>query len=220
MDVMQPDLDNDDDLTEILFFEQRELTGWASYCANVISIVSQAKAERASEAKWNGDLYTALLKISIWHDVFPILSRWRELTTSCRTAAATDSDAFSHPEFSCPNLRIDFYIGLCLSGVQKKRLSRRTNAVNPTSYEPVRFAQRRYGIANSTCALNRHYPLTSFGGGPPDEISCALNDTHEKCLLRLLKCVWQAGESVTKGWLQEGCGRCWQVGLSAHAYVW
>jgi hypothetical protein len=39
-----------------------------------------------------------------------------------------------------PNSRIDFSIGLRLSCETKGGLSRCTNAVNPTLYEPVRFA--------------------------------------------------------------------------------
>jgi hypothetical protein len=67
MDAMQPYLDDDDDLTERLFSEQRGLVGSPS-CAEVIGIVNQAnenEAERASEAAWNGDVHTALLRISL-----------------------------------------------------------------------------------------------------------------------------------------------------------
>jgi hypothetical protein len=68
MDAMQPYLDDDDDLTERLFSEQRGLVGDSPSCAEVISIVKQAnenEAERASEAAWNGDVHTALLRISL-----------------------------------------------------------------------------------------------------------------------------------------------------------
>lgn len=65
---MQPFLKDDDDLTERLFSEQRGLVGDSPSCAEVISIVNQAnenEAERASEAAWNGDVHTALLRISL-----------------------------------------------------------------------------------------------------------------------------------------------------------
>jgi hypothetical protein len=75
MDAMQPYLDNDDDLTERLFSDQRGLVGDSPSCADVVSVVDQAnenEAERASEAAWNGDVHTALLRISLRH------SRWRD----------------------------------------------------------------------------------------------------------------------------------------------
>lgn len=68
MDAMQPYLDDDDDLTDRLFSEQRGLVGDSPSCAEVVSIVNQAnenEAERASEAAWNGDVHTALLRISL-----------------------------------------------------------------------------------------------------------------------------------------------------------
>lgn len=68
MDAMQPYPDDDDDLTERLFSGQRGLVGDSPSCAEVISIVNQAnenEAERASEAAWNGDVHTALLRISL-----------------------------------------------------------------------------------------------------------------------------------------------------------
>jgi hypothetical protein len=75
MDAMQPYLDDNDDLTERLFSDQRGLVGDSPSCAEVIGIVNQAnenEAERASEAAWNGDVHTALLRISLRH------SRWRD----------------------------------------------------------------------------------------------------------------------------------------------
>lgn len=68
MDAMQPYLDDDDDLAERLFSEQRGLVGDSPSCAEVISIVNQAnenEAEQASKAAWNGDVHTALLRISL-----------------------------------------------------------------------------------------------------------------------------------------------------------
>ena len=52
MDTIQLYLDDDDDLIERLFSEQRGLVGDSLSCAEVISIINQAnenKAERASE---------------------------------------------------------------------------------------------------------------------------------------------------------------------------
>jgi hypothetical protein len=68
MGAMQPYLDDDDELTERLFSKQRGLVGDSPSCAEVIGIVDQAnenEAERASEAAWNGDVHTALLRISL-----------------------------------------------------------------------------------------------------------------------------------------------------------
>ncbi|KAL1581827.1 hypothetical protein WHR41_09560 [Cladosporium halotolerans] len=142
MDAMQPYLDNDDDLTERLFSEQRGRVGDSPCCTEVVSIVEQAnenEAERASEAAWNGDVHTALFRTALRH------SRWQhELRCDNVTAASIDLDAFSladyHQDFTEPNSRIDFSIGLRLSQAKKRHLSRCTNAVNPTLYEPVRFA--------------------------------------------------------------------------------
>lgn len=67
---MQPYLDNDDDLTERLFSDQRGLVGDSPSCAEVVSIVDQAndnEAERASEAAWNGDVHTPLLRLALRH---------------------------------------------------------------------------------------------------------------------------------------------------------
>lgn len=74
-DAMQPYLDIDDDLTERFFSEQRNRIGDSMCCADSISIVSQAnenEAERASEAAWNGDVHTALLRMALRG------SRWQE----------------------------------------------------------------------------------------------------------------------------------------------
>lgn len=70
MDAMQPHLDNDDDLTERLFSDQRGFVGDSPSCAEVVSIVDQAndnEAERASEAAWNGDVHTPLLRLALRH---------------------------------------------------------------------------------------------------------------------------------------------------------
>jgi hypothetical protein len=60
------------------------------------------------------------------------------------TAASIDSDAFSIADnrrnSEETNSRIDFSVGLRLSHENKRALSRCTNAVNPTLYEPVRYA--------------------------------------------------------------------------------
>jgi hypothetical protein len=60
------------------------------------------------------------------------------------TAASIDSDAFSLADYRWdseePNSRIDFSIGLRLPQEKKTHLSRCTNAVNPTLYQPIRFA--------------------------------------------------------------------------------
>jgi hypothetical protein len=67
-----------------------------------------------------------------------------ELTVADSTAASIESDAFSLADYrqdsAEPNSRIDFSIGLRLSHEERRSLSRCTNAVNPTLYEPVRFA--------------------------------------------------------------------------------
>lgn len=70
MDAMQPYLDNDDDLTESLFSDQRGRVGDSPCCTQVVSIVEQAnenEAERASEAAWNGDVHTALFRSALRH---------------------------------------------------------------------------------------------------------------------------------------------------------
>jgi len=75
MSVMEPYLDTDDDITERLFSDQRGLVGDSPFCADVVSIVERAnenEAECASEAAWNGDVHTVMLKIALRH------SRWRD----------------------------------------------------------------------------------------------------------------------------------------------
>lgn len=75
MGVMEPYLDTDDDLTERLFSDQRGLVGDSPVCADVVSIVDQAnenEAQCASEAAWNGDVHTVMLRTALRH------SRWRD----------------------------------------------------------------------------------------------------------------------------------------------
>ena len=72
--MMEPYLDIDDDITERLFSDQRGLVVDSAFYADVVSIVERAnenKAECASEAAWNGDVHTDMLRIALRH------SRWR-----------------------------------------------------------------------------------------------------------------------------------------------
>jgi hypothetical protein len=98
LDAMQPYLDDDDDLTERLFSEQRGLVGDSPSCAEVISIVTQAnenEAERASEAAWNGDVHTALLRISLrdsrWSHDLRCDNVWVLFLTMSRRIECADS---------------------------------------------------------------------------------------------------------------------------------
>ncbi|WPH01242.1 Hypothetical protein R9X50_00407900 [Acrodontium crateriforme] len=143
-DTMRPflDIDSDDEMTDRLFSDGRGLVGDAPRIADMMSIVRQAnenEAEQASEAAWNGDVHTALLRVSLR------CSKWRdELRCDNVTTASIEAGAFSLPQYRQGleelGSRIDFSIGIRLADDIKRRLSRCISSLNPTLYEPTRWS--------------------------------------------------------------------------------